>query len=166
MKRFLLLVPILIALVGCASQQSKAHSSPTAAHKHSHRKIQKVRTTAYTHTEPGGSRNAIGGRLSSGTVKSAASDWSRFPLGTKFKLLQTGDIYRIDDYGSALVGTNTIDLYKTSKAGVRRWGVRHVDIEILEWGCSDRSLNVLEPRGRRGYVRRMIQSLRVKNATS
>ena len=161
MKRFFLSLPVLLTLVGCASQQTLSTGNPAKLGQ----KLQQVRTTAYTHTEAGGARNAIGGRLSSGSVKSAASDWSRFPLGTKFKLLQTGEVYRIDDYGSALVGTNTIDLYKTSKSGVRRWGVRRVDIEILEWGCSKRSLNVLEPRGGSGYVRRMIHSLRAKRTT-
>ena len=49
----------------------------------------------------------------------------------------------IDDYGGALVGTNTIDLYKTSRADMKRWGVRHVDIDILQWGSSEQSLKVL-----------------------
>lgn len=165
MKRIFLVLPILTILVGCANDPSRPQSSLGQTQHWKHKKIQ-VRTTAYTHTERGGARNAVGGRLSSGPVKSAASDWSRFPLGTKFKLIETGEIYRVDDYGSALVGTNTIDLYKTSRAGVRRWGVRYVDIQILEWGCSDRSLRVLEPRGRRGYVRRMIHGLRTKQTAS
>lgn len=153
MHRFLLLSAIVL-LVGCATRQGSESYYPNRA------KHQKVRTTAYTHTEAGGHRNAIGGRLSSGPVKSAASDWSRFPLGTKFKLLRTGDLYKIDDYGSALVGTNTIDLYKTSRKGVRQWGTRQEEIQILEWGCPERSLKVLETRSRSGYVRRMVNSLR------
>ena len=48
---------------------------------------------------------------------SAAADWSRFPLGTRFQIVGTQDRYVIDDYGGALVGTNTIDLYKTSRRG-------------------------------------------------
>jgi 3D (Asp-Asp-Asp) domain-containing protein len=69
--------------------------------------------------------------------KSAASDWSRFPLGTRFRVLPTGEEYIIDDYGGALVGTNTIDLYKPSMLAMRRWGVRHVEIEVLEWGSEE-----------------------------
>ncbi|MEY2550660.1 MAG: hypothetical protein QOG12_804, partial [Verrucomicrobiota bacterium] len=71
------------------------------------RRIANVRTTAYTHSEKGGRRNAIGVRLSGSSVMSAASDWSRFPLGTRFQIVGTADRYVIDDYGGALIGTNT-----------------------------------------------------------
>lgn len=123
------------------------------------RRIANVRTTAYTHSEKGGRRNAIGKRLSGGTVMSAASDWSRFPLGTRFQIVGTSERYVIDDYGGALIGTNTIDLYKTSRAAMRRWGVRHVDIDILEWGSKEQSLKVLHPRRKHRLIRRMIVGL-------
>src|SRR5215203_540433 len=90
--------------------------------------VQKVRTTAYTHSEGTGGRNAIGQRLSGGRLRSAASDWSRFPLGTRFRVLSTGDEYVIDDYGGALVGTDTIDLYTSSRRSMNHWGVRHENI--------------------------------------
>jgi hypothetical protein len=32
-------------------------------------------------------------------IGSAAADWSRWPAGTAFRLLSTGQIYRVDDYG-------------------------------------------------------------------
>ncbi len=95
---------------------------------------------------------------------SASSDWSRFPVGTRFKVLSTGEEFVIDDYGGALVGTNTIDLYKNSRGEMRRWGVRHVDIEILHWGSDEESLKVLRPRHKVGRVRRMIASLERKRA--
>src|SRR5207249_2959313 len=106
-----LFVPMLF-IIGCATQPSRTGA------------VQKVRTTAYTHTEPGGSRDAVGRPLTCGRMNSAAADWSRFPLGTKFKILQTGEVCQVTDYGSALVGTNTIDLYKTSRLRMRDWGVR------------------------------------------
>jgi hypothetical protein len=87
---------------------------------------------------------------------SAAADWSRFPLGTRFQIVGTQDRYIIDDYGGALVGTNTIDLYKTSRSAMRLWGVRRVDIDILEWGSKQQSLKVLAPRRKNGLIRRMI----------
>jgi 3D (Asp-Asp-Asp) domain-containing protein len=152
MKKCLLLCAALIT-GGCATNQRCEKSTPNACKR-------KVRTTAYTHTEPGGSNNAVGSRLNCGKVKSAASDWSRFPFGTKFKILSTGEVRQIDDYGSALVGTNTIDLYKTSRLSMRNWGVRTVDIEILEWGSPARSLQILEPRARNRHVREMIADLR------
>ncbi|MGI9089007.1 MAG: 3D domain-containing protein [Chthoniobacterales bacterium] len=143
-------------LSSCAVQPA-----PTAA-THTRGMLQKVRTTAYTHTEGTGGRNAIGRRLSGNGVMSASSDWSRFPLGTRFRVLETGEEYVIDDYGGALVGTNTIDLYKTSRGAMNRWGVRHVDIEILHWGSNDESLKVLRPRHHIGRVRRMIAVLEQK----
>ncbi|HZE13461.1 MAG TPA: hypothetical protein VE086_06885, partial [Chthoniobacterales bacterium] len=53
------------------------------------RRIANVRTTAYTHTERGGRRNAIGANLVGAHVMSAAADWSRFPLGTRFQIVGT-----------------------------------------------------------------------------
>ena len=121
-----------------------------------------VRTTAYSRGEDGGRRNAVGKTLSGGHVMSAASDWSRFPLGTRFRIVGTKDEYVIDDYGTALIGTNTIDLYKTSRLDMKRWGVRHVDIDILQWGSPEQSLHVLAPRAHHKSVRRMIAGLQKK----
>lgn len=156
------LLPIFFC-IGCQSDQHRQASGTTRAAATG--KTKKVRTTAYTHTEAGGSRNAIGQRLSSGKLTSAASDWSRFPLGTQFQIVQTGQQYVIDDYGSALVGTNTIDLYKTSRSSMRKWGVRHVDIRILKWGSPERSLVVLQPRKRNRHVRAMVAQLREEAKT-
>lgn len=151
----------LLALLACVLTSCATQPSPTAAAGHSSR-IQKVRTTAYTHSEGTGGKNAIGQRLSGGKLKSASSDWSRYPLGTRFRIVSSGDEYVIDDYGGALVGTNTIDLYKTSRLEMRRWGVRHEDIEIIHWGSADDSLKVLRQRRGVGRVRRMITSLESK----
>ena len=140
--------------VSCACQPKTA-TNPTAAT----RRICKVRTTAYTHTEAGGRRNAIGTRLSAKNVKSAAADWSRWPLGTKFRIVGTDEVFQIDDYGSALVGTGTIDLYKSNRLAMQKWGVRSVDIDVIEWGSKEKSLAVLQPRKKNRIVRRMILAL-------
>jgi hypothetical protein len=95
---------------------------------------------------------------------SAASDWSRFPLGTHFRIVNTREEYIIDDYGTALVGTNTIDLYKNTRLEMKRWGVRIVDIDILRWGSEEESLKVLGPRARHRGVRRMIVALQKKTS--
>ncbi len=107
-----------------------------------------VRTTAYTHSESDhlayGRKTAVGSTLRSSTgYTSAAADWSRFPLGTTFEIVGEPTTYVIDDYGSALVGTNTIDIYRPSRASMNRWGVRHVKIKILKVGCFDSSRNHL-----------------------
>ena len=113
-----------------------------------------VRTTAYTHSESDhvgyGPKNAIGTYLKYGSrTRSAAADWSVYPLGTKFKIKGQPYVYVIDDYGSALVGTATIDIYQPSKALMRKWGRRVVEIEVIEWGSSRLSMEKLSDR--RGY---------------
>jgi 3D (Asp-Asp-Asp) domain-containing protein len=152
-------------LVGCAEQSvvQKPLAAVEAANSHLGR-MSNVRTTAYTRVEKGGRRNALGTYLSGHHVMSAASDWSRFPLGTRFRIANTKDEYIIDDYGTALVGTSTIDLYKPTKLEMKRWGVRTVDIDILQWGSAEQSLKVLGPRAKHQTVRRMIAGLQKKNA--
>src|ERR1700716_943944 len=136
-------IKVIVALVfagflaSCAEQQQVSRITIQSPSVH---RMQKVRTTAYTHTESGGRRNALGTYLSGRHVLSAASDWSRFPLGTRFRIVDTKEEYVIDDYGTALVGTNTIDLYKTSRLEMKRWGVRMVDIDVLQWGSDEQSL--------------------------
>jgi 3D (Asp-Asp-Asp) domain-containing protein len=147
-------------LAGCAEQPQ--HESRLSGRWPNPRRLQNVRTTAYSRGENGGHHNAVGKRLSSHTCLSAASDWSRFPLGTRFRIVGTKNQYIIDDYGGALIGTNTIDLYKNSRLEMRRWGVRRVDIDILEWGSDENSLKVLAPRSKHRYVKRMIVALQKK----
>ncbi|MDQ6764865.1 MAG: hypothetical protein M3Z22_02005 [Verrucomicrobiota bacterium] len=97
------------------------------------------------------------------TIGSAAADWSRWPAGTIFRVISTGQIYKVDDYGWALSGRNTIDLYMGSRADMNTWGVRHEPIQILRWGDPQQSLQVLE--GRQGYkhIRRMVLELHGEN---
>jgi 3D (Asp-Asp-Asp) domain-containing protein len=146
-------------LASCAEQPTAKRQSASATQL---RRLQQVRTTAYTRVERGGHHNAIDAALSGNRIMSAASDWSRFPLGTHFRIVDTKEEYIIDDYGTALVGTNTIDLYKKSRLEMKRWGVRNVDIEILEWGSEWQSLKVLGPRAKHKCVRQMILALAKK----
>lgn len=126
-----------------------------------------VRTTAYTHTEAGGSKNAIGSRLRfGGDVSSAAADWSWLPVGTRFRLADTGRVYVIEDYGSALIGKKTIDLYMPSVSMMRSWGVRTVDIEILEWGSPVMSRMLLQSRGKGTIIKRMLASMDANETAS
>jgi 3D (Asp-Asp-Asp) domain-containing protein len=154
-------------LVGCAEQPvvQKPLAAVEAANSHLGR-MSNVRTTAYTRSEEGGRKNALGTYLSGRHVMSAAADWSHFPLGTRFRICSTGEEYIIDDYGSALVGTSTIDLYKPTKLEMKRWGVRNVDIDILQWGSEEKSLQVLGPRRKHAHVQKMVASLQKKNPSA
>ena len=150
---------LALFLAGCATgRKLPAYEKPLRPAP-----VQTVRTTAYTHTESDhrkyGQKSAAGTTLQRGAINSAAADWSRWPLGTKFRLAETGEIYEVDDYGWMLAGTNTIDLYKPSRAHMNRWGVRRVTIEILEWGDPRRSYAMLKPRQKHPHVKRMVRQL-------
>ena len=119
-----------------------------------------VRTTAYHHSEPGGRVTAVGGYLR--PMHSAAADWSWLPAGTRFRIVETGDEYLVEDYGSALVGRYTIDIYKSTRAAMNAWGVRYVHIQVLELGSYPVSLAVLIPRQKYPHVRRMVVELQKK----
>lgn len=126
-----------------------------------------VRTTAYSckENEKGGiygCKNAIGTNLRYGSVRSAAADWSRFPVGTTFKIAGQPHLYVIEDYGSALVGTNTIDIYKPSISMMNQWGVRHVPIQIVKWGSYERSAEILKGRTKYSHTRKMYYAIQPK----
>jgi hypothetical protein len=63
-----------------------------------------------------------------------------------------------------MVGTNTIDLFKPNIRTMNRWGVRHVTIEILEWGSPEESLEVLMERRKFRHVREMVSDLIAQEA--
>lgn len=152
-----------LLLGACASRPLPKYETPIARTQ-----IQHVRTTAYTHSEADhlqhGRRTALGTRLRCGPVNSAAADWSRWPAGTVFRIHGTGELFEVDDYGWALSGTNTIDLYKPSRGAMNRWGVRRVTIENLRWGDVDRSLAILRGRSKYKHVRRMISQIESRYA--
>jgi 3D (Asp-Asp-Asp) domain-containing protein len=133
-----------------------------------------VRTTAYTCSEDDhiqyGSKNAIGTTLKyNDRVRSAAADWSFYPLGTVFKIKGMSHLYVVDDYGSALTGTGTIDIYKPSRAWMNSWGRRNVEIVVVQWGSLERSAEVLSKRTKFAHCRQMyvnIQRLRGASSTT
>lgn len=123
-------------------------------------KVASVRTTAYTHSENDHVRykrkDAVGGVLTAN--KSAAADWSVFPVGTVLKI--DGQNYEICDYGSALVtdkwGMPVVDIYQPSKTAMRRWGVKYFDnVKVVKLGDFQESAEILKPRLKYAHCRRM-----------
>ena len=92
-------------------------------------------------------------------IGSAAADWSRWPAGTVFRLLSTGQSYRVEDYGWALSGRNTIDLYMANQREMNSWGAREETIEILQWGDSKESLQFLRRHQDYRHIKRMVLEL-------
>src|SRR5437868_7846192 len=92
-------------------------------------------------------------------IGSAAADWARWPAGTTFRLLSTGQIYRVDDYGWALAGRNTIDLYMATQVDMNAWGAREEPLQILKWGDSEESLRFLSRHQDYRHIKRMVLEL-------
>jgi len=92
-------------------------------------------------------------------IGSAAADWARWPAGTVFRLLSTGQNYRVEDYGWALSGRNTIDLYMANQREMNSWGAHQETIEILQWGDPQESLQFLQRHQDYKHIRRMVLEL-------
>jgi len=92
-------------------------------------------------------------------IGSAAADWSRWPAGTVFRLLSTGQNYRVEDYGWALSGRNTLDLYMSNQRAMNTWGARQEAIEILKWGDPQESLQFLRRHQDYRHIKRMVLEL-------
>lgn len=121
-----------------------------------------VKTTAYTHNERDhlqyGKKTAIGTTLRGGVV---ATDWSVFPVGTKLKI--DGSEYVVEDYGSALVGkvVPVVDVYRPSFVSMNKWGAKHFEIEVLEWGSFKDSKDILSDRLKYKHCREMYNNIEV-----
>jgi 3D (Asp-Asp-Asp) domain-containing protein len=127
----------------------KARRVSSAAPPRTHRVVRIVR----------GKRVVVTRKLPPPKIGSAAADWSRWPVGTTFRLLSTGQTYRVDDYGWALAGRNTIDLYMATPREMNDWGTRTEPIEILRWGDPQESLRLLAPHEAHKHIRRMVLEL-------
>ena len=151
--------PALIATA--ASKPKDRHQMPVYAFSERNRV---VRTTAYTCSEDDhliyGSKNATGTQLRyTDRVRSAAADWSFYPVGTVFRIKGLPQLYVIDDYGSALTGTGTIDIYKPSKEIMNQWGRRNVEITIVQWGSLTRSAEILAQRTKYSHCNQMLANI-------
>lgn len=176
------LIPALVAaLLGssCAPSGNFATAPPSAkvlAHARSQPKDRHgmpvyrfqdmrrlVRVTAYTCTEADhlkySNKSAAGTTLQYGRTRSAAADWSYYPLGTTFRIKGMRALYVVDDYGSALTGTGTVDLYKPNHKLMNRWGLRQVELEVVKWGSMKRSVELLSKRTRHRHCRRMLHNI-------
>jgi 3D (Asp-Asp-Asp) domain-containing protein len=163
--RFILLAALC---AGCAACQSVSNvPSRKLTSVHSGGIISNVKTTAYTQSESDhivyGAKSAVGSTLKFGALRSAAADWSVYPVGTEFKIEGEPYVYQVDDYGSALVGTRTIDLYRPSKASMDQWGARQVNIKVLKWGSFDQSLSIMKPReGVKPHIHQMVSAIETR----
>jgi len=161
LKYPILLCAAVLGLVSCNAPGSFTNGGSS---KGRGVRIASVKTTAYTHSESDhivyGVKSAVGTSLKAGSVNSAAADWSVYPVGTVFQIEGQNGIYQVDDYGSALVGTNTIDIYKPTTEDMNRWGSRRVNIRVLKWGSFRKSLSIMADRQKNGHIKRMVDRIK------
>jgi hypothetical protein len=74
----------------------------------------------------------------------------------------------VEDYGWALSGRNTIDLYMANQREMNSWGARAETIEVLKWGDPHESLQFLRRHQDYRHIKRMVLELegRHKEAAS
>jgi 3D (Asp-Asp-Asp) domain-containing protein len=152
----------------CPTLAQKASAKPKDKHgmafyKPSER-TRLVRTTAYTCSEDDhieyGSMNAAGTPLRyTHRVRSAAADWAVYPVGTVFRIKGMPQLFVVDDYGSALTGTNTVDIYTPSKAHMGAWGRRNVELTVVQWGSYARSAEILSKRTHHPHCAQMYAAI-------
>jgi 3D (Asp-Asp-Asp) domain-containing protein len=120
-----------------------------------------VTTTRVTKTTIAtrGAKRAVAVSKAPPRIGSAAADWSRWPMGTTFRLLSTGQMYRVEDYGWALSGRNTIDLYMANQRDMNAWGARQEPIQVLHWGDPQQSLQFLRTHQDYKHIKRMVLEL-------
>jgi len=68
-------------------------------------------------------------------------------------------MYRVEDYGWALSGRNTIDLYMSNQREMNSWGARRETIQILQWGDPQQSLQFLQSHQNYKHIKRMVLEL-------
>ncbi len=149
-----------------ASKKQQARNAKAAAKSDRTAKAEKAKAAKVAKTN----RKLKGGKLvhvvhqpQPPRIGSAAADWARWPAGTTFRVVSTGQVYRVDDYGWALAGRNTIDLYMSSREEMNRWGVRSEPIEVLHWGDRQASLALLAERQSFKHCRRMMLELQERH---
>jgi len=149
------------AVAAAAGKPRDKHSMPVYAFSDRNRI---VRTTAYTCSEDDhliyGSKNATGTTLRyNDKVRSAAADWSFYPVGTTFRIKGLPYLYVVDDYGSALLGTGTVDIYTPTKDVMNLWGRRNVELTVVQWGSMTRSAELLSKRTSFNHCRQMLANI-------
>jgi hypothetical protein len=80
-------------------------------------------------------------------------------VGTTFRIRGLPYLYVVDDYGSALTGTGTIDIYKPNKEIMQLWGSRNVELTVVQWGSFTRSAELLKKRTSYPHCRQMLSNI-------
>lgn len=137
--RLLLPAFVLLLLAGCAG--GPAFEEPLPRSTYQKPNVAPYRGAASADSAP--AMTARGTPYRTNPVASAAADWSRWPAGTVFRVLSTGEIFEVDDFTDDIVGTNTILLFKPGSVSGVNAPPRQVTIEIVQWGSPRESAAIL-----------------------
>ena len=66
----------------------------------------------------------------------------------------------MEDYGWALSGRNTIDLYMANSRDMNSWGAREETIQVVQWGDPQQSLQFLQSHQDYRHIKRMVLELK------
>lgn len=163
------LIPLLSIMIGMSAMTScTSFKLPIPnTDKVVENKTVTAKLTAYTHTESDHKKyrkkTAAGTTLKVG--KSIATDWSVFPVGTVLAI--NGKNYQVDDYGSALVKPDkampVIDIYKTSKYEMRKFGAKICDnVYVVKMGSYEESAEILKNRLKYKHCRVMYNRIQTQ----
>ncbi len=146
---------MMMALAGCASRGpvGEAYLERTT--------YQKIYVSSYSGASSSPDAAAVtarGTRYQSGSISSASADWSRWPVGTIFRVLATGDLYEVDDFTENVVGRNEMLLYKPLRPNVANSPRQYVTIEIITWGSPRKSAAILQ-QNRSSTAKRILAEL-------
>ena len=101
-------------------------SQSSTSSKSSMKVVKKLKVKAYAYT--GGGYTATGTKAKYGTL---AVDPKVIPYGTKVYIKELDKVFTAEDCGGGIKG-NKIDIYMTSQAACRNWGVRTITLQILK----------------------------------
>lgn len=123
-----------------------------------------VRTVSYTiKTSNNGlsdEMNASGSKYRyDDKVRSAAADWSFYPVGTTFRIKGLPYLYEIDDYQFNLVGTGSVAIFKPNEEVRTQWGTRNVNLSVTQWGSFTKAAKILESRTENENCKKMLKNI-------
>jgi hypothetical protein len=102
--------------------------------------IRIVRTVGYS----ANGKNEVGEfRRYDNTVRSAAADWSFYPVGTSFRINGLPYLYVVDDWVGEAVGCGSIYIFNPNPEIAEKWGTRNIKLTIVQWGSFTRGAELL-----------------------
>jgi len=151
----------ILTFSNCASSELKSTTTPQKAG--ATYPAQKIGTTATS------SHSRVIGKDKHGMPTYSDASRTRYLRATAYSHMEKepgAPGRKIDDYGSALAGTNTIDFFFPSLRKMNKWGTRKVTIQIIQMGSYERSARLLKGRLHAAHCRKMYYAIMRKKGSN